>query len=395
MLHPALAPYRVDLFNALSARCDLRLALLSGQVGNQAFDQDRLRGLLREPPVYLTRGVEVAGRTFRLGLRREIQAFRPDVVVTSEFGQATLAAAACRRLGGAFAHVVATEDNPSSVRAETRLHRLGRRALLPLTDAVLTYSEEACDLYRRDFGARQPVVASPLVQDEGVLRARLAAAEPAAREALGRHRLAGTRVLLYVGRLAPEKRVDRLVEAVGRLGVARPEVRLALVGDGPERPRLTALAAAAAPGKVIFAGRLEGEALAAWYRLGAVFALTSAYEPFGAVVNEALLAGLPVVVSDRAGSRGLVAAGRHGAVVDAGQPEALDAALRDWLDREPVLGPWAPGAPRPSRMVTTFAAAVEGWLGAFAAARAHRWPGQAGQPGAAGPQGPEGSAGSC
>lgn len=394
MLHPALAPYRVDLWNALSRRCALRLALLSRQVGNQAFDQDRLRALLREPPIYLTRGVEVAGRTFRLGLAREIRAHRPDVVVTSEFGQATLAAAACRRLGGAFAHVVATEDNPASVQAETRLHRLGRRALLPLADAVLTYSEEASDLYRRAFGARQPVVASPLVQDEGVLRARLAAAEGAAREILARHRLVGTRVLLYVGRLAPEKRVDRLVEAVGRLGAARPELRLALVGDGPERARLTALASAAAPGKVIFAGRQEGEALAAWYRLGAVFALASAYEPFGAVVNEALLGGLPVVVSDRAGSRGLVTPGRHGEVVDAARPEALDAALLTWLEREPVLGPGAPGAPRPSRMVTTFEAAVEGWVGAFGAALAHRWPGRAGSAGA-GPRDPEGSAGAC
>lgn len=372
VLHPALAPYRVDLFNALSRRCALRLVLLSGHVANQAFDQGRLRAQLREPPTYLTRGVDLAGRTLRLGIGRELRRFRPDVVVTSEFGQATLAAAAWRRLGGRHAHVVATEDNPSSVLAETRLHGLGRRALLPLVDGVLTYSEEASALYRTRYLASLPVVASPLVQDERVLQARLAGATAVARAEAAAWALVGRRVLLYVGRLAPEKRVDRLIEAVGRLQAAWPDLVLALVGDGPERPRLEALAAARAPGRVLFVGRREGEPLAAWYRLGTVFALASGYEPFGAVVNEALVAGLPVVCSDRAGARVLVATGRSGAVVDAGRPEALDAALEDWLGRLPPLSAEQLARPRASRMGSTFDAAVDAWLAALDAALAHR-----------------------
>ena len=162
ILHPALAPYRVDMFNALARRCALRLVFLSNQVANQAFDQDRLRASLSQPPGYLLRGVELAGRTLRLGIRAELRRFRPEVVVTTEFGQATLAVQAARRLGGGdFAHLVATEDNPASALRETWLHGLGRRTLLPLADAVLTYSEEARALYRQRFGARQPVLAPP------------------------------------------------------------------------------------------------------------------------------------------------------------------------------------------------------------------------------------------
>ena len=372
ILHPALAPYRVDMFNALARRCDLRLVFLSSQVANQPFDQERLRASLSQPPGYLLRGVELAGRTLRLGIRAELRRFRPEVVVTTEFGQATLAVQAARRLGGGdFAHLVATEDNPASALRETWLHALGRRALLPLADAVLTYSEEAQVLYRQRFGARQPVLASPLVQDEQVLAARLAAAGGAAAAEAAAHRLAGRRVVLYVGRLAPEKRVDRLIDALGRLAGAAPDAALALVGDGPERAALEARAAAVAPGRVIFAGRREGVALAAWYRLGGLFALASEYEPFGAVVNEALVAGLPAVCSDRAGARALVAPGRNGEVVDAGRPEALDAALLAWLDRCPPLSLGGLAAPRPSRMETTFEAALEAFLGALAAARDH------------------------
>ncbi len=373
ILHPALAPYRVDMFNALARRCALRLVFLSDQVANQPFDQAALRARLIEPPAFLRRGFDLAGRTIRLGIGAAIRDVRPEVVVTTEFGQATLAVQAARLLGGRdFAHLVATEDNPASVEVETRLHALGRRVLQPLADGLLTYSEEARALYRGRYRATQPVVASPLVQDERALAERLLRAGPAAGAEAEARGLLGRRVLLYVGRLAPEKRVDRLVDAAARLQAAWPDLRLVLVGDGPERATLERRAAAVAPGRVIFAGRLEGEPLAAWYRLGSVFALPSAHEPFGAVVNEALIAGLPVICSDRAGARVLVASGRSGEVVDAGSPEALDAALGRWLAQAPPVSLAGLEVPRPSRMESTFDEAVEAYLSALEAALAHR-----------------------
>jgi glycosyltransferase involved in cell wall biosynthesis len=388
IFHPALAPYRVDMFNALARRCSLRLVFLSASVANQPFDQERLRAQLVEPPGYLLRGLVVAGRTIRLGIGQEIRRFRPDVVVTTEFGQATLGVLASRKLGGgAYAHVVSTEDNPSSVEAETWLHGLGRRALQSHVDCVLTYSEEARAMYLERFRATQPVVASPLVQDERVLASRLERAGGAARAEAAASEVLGKRVLLYVGRLAPEKRVDRLIDAVGRLQASWPDLVLALVGDGPDRALLERRAASAAPGRVLFAGRQEGEGLAAWYRLGSVFALVSEYEPFGAVVNEALVAGMPVVCSDRAGARALVAEGRNGAVVDAGRPEALDEALATCLRRQPSISSALLEARRPSLMETTFDDAVDAYLAAIEAARRHRRGSSALSPGLEGSSG--------
>lgn len=370
-LHPALAPYRVDMFNALGRRCDLEVLFLSEQVGNQAFDQARLRAGLDVPHGYLVGGLTLAGRTLRPGISRAIRRARPDVVVTSEFGQTTLAAAAARRAAG-YAHVVATEDNPVSVTRDTFLHGLGRRVLLPAIDAVVTYSEESAALYRERFGAVQPVVASPLIQDERRLASRLGEAGPDAAALADAHGLRGRKVLLYVGRLAPEKRVDRLVDAVGRLAAELRELTLVLVGDGPERTRLEARAAAVAPGRVVFAGRQEGRALFAWYRLGGVFALASSHEPFGAVVNEALAAGLPAVCSDRAGARALVIPGRNGEVVDAGMPGSLDPALATWLAAAPPIPSFGAPSLHPSRMISTFDEAVERWMDAMGRARAWR-----------------------
>jgi len=374
MLHPALAPYRVDMFNALARRCPLRLVFLLANVPNQAFDQERLRGLLEIEPAYLLRGPTIAGRTLRRGISEEIRRYSPDVVVTSEFGQATLMAVVSRPLmGGSFAIVAGTEDNPASVQRDTWLHRQGRRFLLSRVDGILTYSSEAQALYRNTFRARPPVGASALVQSETVLTDRLAGAVSAARNLAEAHGLAGRRVLLYVGRLAPEKRVDRLVDAMARVRQAHPEGVLAIVGDGPERERLVARAAPGiADGSILFAGRQEGEALAAWYRLGSVFALPSEHEPFGAVVNEALVAGMPVVCSDRAGARVLVSPERNGAVVDASRPDALADALTTWVGRVPPISIAKLEAVRPSLMATTFDAALTGYLAMLDAAIDYR-----------------------
>lgn len=378
VFHPALAPYRVDMFNALARRCTLRLVFLSANVPNQAYDQQRLRGLLEVEPHYLLSGITLPGgrttRTLRLGFDDEIRRFRPDVVVTSEFGMATLSAIASRKLRGrSFALVVGTEDNPSSVGADTWLHGIGRSLLLPHADGVLTYSEEARGMYRQRFRATQPVGASPLVQSEQVILERLGRAGSEARKHAETLRLLGRRVILYVGRLAPEKRVDRLIDCVARIRPSVPDAVLALVGDGPERQRLMERAGrATSDGTVVFAGHQEAAALAAWYRLGSVFGLASEHEPFGAVVNEALIAGMPVVCSDRAGARVLVAAGKNGAVVDASRPEALDAAMIDWLRREPPLSSRQLETQRRSRMETSFDDAVTAYLDALEAARTYR-----------------------
>jgi glycosyltransferase involved in cell wall biosynthesis len=115
------------------------------------------------------------------------------------------------------------------------------------------------------------------------------------------------RVLLYVGRLAPEKRLDVLAEAVTRL----PHTRLVLVGDGPARAplaqRLHGL-------PVHFAGYLHGQDLATAYASADMFVFPSDTETFGQVIQEAMASGLPVVAARAGGAADLVQPGVTGAL---------------------------------------------------------------------------------
>jgi glycosyltransferase involved in cell wall biosynthesis len=108
--------------------------------------------------------------------------------------------------------------------------------------------------------------------------------------------------VLYVGRLSPEKGLDTVLAAFRGVLARRPEARLVLVGDGPQRDELRRSAASLgiAP-HVVFAGAREPDALWPHYLEADCLVLASRREPWGLVVNEALSLGCPVVVSDRCG----------------------------------------------------------------------------------------------
>ena len=111
-------------------------------------------------------------------------------------------------------------------------------------------------------------------------------------------------LVLYAGRLSPEKHLDVLVQAIG--AVARtalaPDLRLVLAGHGPQTAALEAMAARVAPGRVHFAGHVaDRQRLAAIYASADVFAHPNHREPFGIGPLEAMAAGVPVVVPNQGG----------------------------------------------------------------------------------------------
>src|SRR5438445_7127452 len=138
VLHPALPPYRLDLFNALAARCEFRVVFLRTTLLSQTFDQQWLQRRLIADYGYLRSGFTLNGRSIRLGVYREIRRFSPDVVVTQEFSPTTLAVLAMRALAELpYAHVVWTDDNPASVAEDSWLRAAARGLVLPRIDGVI------------------------------------------------------------------------------------------------------------------------------------------------------------------------------------------------------------------------------------------------------------------
>jgi glycosyltransferase involved in cell wall biosynthesis len=133
-------------------------------------------------------------------------------------------------------------------------------------------------------------------------------------------------LLLYVGRLMPEKGVDTLLTALASV----PDARLLIVGGGNERHRLEALARQlGVDGRVDFHGGISDRAvLQAVYRRAALFVLPSHSEGLGCVLLEAMAAGVPIVATNAGGIPDLVADGVNGLLVPPQDSAALAAALR-------------------------------------------------------------------
>ena len=138
-------------------------------------------------------------------------------------------------------------------------------------------------------------------------------------------------VILFCAKLQPWKGPSDLIEAFAQAAV--PNSYLAFAGDGPERANLERRATKLGlTDRVRLLGFLNQSELPSAYRAADLFVLPSLFEPFGLVVNEAMLCGLPVVASDRVGAKfDLIRPGETGYVFPAGDIGALAAILREIL----------------------------------------------------------------
>ncbi|ANE82255.1 alpha-mannosyltransferase [Mycobacterium adipatum] len=122
---------------------------------------------------------------------------------------------------------------------------------------------------------------------------------------------AGKPVVGFVGRLAPEKHVERLATVA-----ARDDLQVVIVGDGVDRGKLESLMPAA-----VFTGELRGAALAAAYASMDVFVHPGEHETFCQAVQEAMASGLPVIAPDAGGPRDLVTPMHTGLLLGVGEFE--------------------------------------------------------------------------
>jgi glycosyltransferase involved in cell wall biosynthesis len=105
--------------------------------------------------------------------------------------------------------------------------------------------------------------------------------------------------ILFIGRLVDWKAVDILIDAIAKCNIKN--IRLHIVGDGPDRSALESLAANKCPDKVIFYGQIPFAEINQYYDKADIFVLPSVRECGGAVVLEAMSRGLPVIATNWGG----------------------------------------------------------------------------------------------
>jgi phosphatidyl-myo-inositol alpha-mannosyltransferase len=253
---------------------------------------------------------------------RVLRELDPDVIHVHE---PVVPWAGLASLRADVAPVVATFHAWSHSHRAYALARPLGRSILARTAAAVAVSDAAAGYHAAALGVPRGRFT---VVPNGVDVARFAGAE-----LLEELVADGRPTLLFVGRLERRKGLEPMIRAFTLLEAKRPDLRLLVVGDGPERHRCEQLLPTRLRADVRFLGRVGQDELPRYYASCDLYVSPAlGGESFGIVLLEAMAAGTAIVASDIPGYRSVARDEVHGRLVAPGDPRALADAIRALLD---------------------------------------------------------------
>jgi len=337
ILTNAPAPYRAPLFE--------RIARAPGVESRVFFDAASGSAVVDREPAYPCEFLQPA---FRLRLRNyqddgdwaerasrgfafdylpRLAAFRPDVIVSGEFGWRTLNATLYAR-AAAVPLLIWWEGTRFTERNASALRRCARRGLARASAGLLGFGRVSVDCLRDVAHERTPVHFVPQAVDNQIIADatdRWRAQRDRVREQL---QVRGV-TLLCVSRLLPHKGIPQYVDALRRLTAAVPEGAFTALfaGEGPEAETLER-AARDIPRAIRYLGMVSQAELPRLFAASDLLVFPTLRDCWGMVVNEALAAGIPVLGSRYAGaSEELLRGDAVGKLIDPLASDSLDQAL--------------------------------------------------------------------
>ncbi len=317
LIQRVLPSYRAPFFDALAASCTGGMSLFAGlpqpeeaiavtdqlRTAHYAFADNRHFGSPASPFYFC----------YQLGMTKWLAEWNPDALIIEANFRYISSSTALRWMHLRKRPVIGWGlGAPSGCGPLSAL----RRQFLRRFDAMLAYSQRGAEEYaacgipvEKIFVARNAVAPAPA--HPLPLRADSFAPRP---------------IILFVGRLQPRKRIPSLLRACDELPEQlRP--RLVIIGDGPERKNLEALAAKTYPAAE-FLGAIHGADLAPHFAVADLFVLPGTG---GLAVQEAMSYGLPVIVAQGDGTQDDLVRPTNGWQIPPDDESALAATLREAL----------------------------------------------------------------
>lgn len=311
-----LPPWRIDVFNEMAKMFDLTIVFWNSECEGFTYDRSGLLARLDTgiETLFLNNGISAGTHSVRRGVLKILRDRKPDVVFSHEYAPISMQCLLYRMFRFVkYQYYLTTSDNIKMAMSSSGLKRMSRDFILHHADGVILYSQEVRNWYKKHFPKLKTDICPNIQDPRSLLSYR-----PQFKEIIDLYqeqfKLKGKKIILYTGRLNVVKGLDLLLAAFAS---SRKEGWvLVLVGEGKEKEALRIQARELGIETfVLFAGFYSGINLYAWYDLANFFILPSRYEPFGAVVNEALVYGCPVVTSKYIGALDFVCE-RNGIVFD-------------------------------------------------------------------------------
>lgn len=306
VLHPALAPYRIDFFNQLAHHFDASFYFYYSNQGYHTFSENYLSAQCTFKINYLEKGVTVFKRFFFWGIGKLLRREKPEVILCCEFSSVTLSIFLNYWFSGKkFRMYTLCDDSPENTKNRKGYRLLVSRFISNNIDGVIFPSGIVGNIFNQYIAKNAGTLELPIVHNDERFRVHLTESLHLSNYYFERYKLANKKIVLYIGRLDKEKNLGALILAFSRLRSS--DCVLFIIGTGHLETALKReVSTMRKSSNVHFLGRKEGAELFAWYNIGQLFVLPSTFEPYGAVVNEALLSGCKVLCSQLAGAATLI-----------------------------------------------------------------------------------------
>ena len=297
------------MFNEMGKYYDMTIAFTDADSEGFTYNRKELLEKLENIKVlFLTKGFRIGNRPVRLGIFNLIKKIDPDVIFSHEYSYTSILVALYKQMGlFHYNYYLTTSDNLKMAEISSGLKAKSRSYVLTHSNGIIVYGDAVKQWYQRRF-PRLRIEVCPNIQNPQTLLAYRSQFQPILQKYIQQYGLAGTSVILYTGRLVKAKGLDLLLNAFAKAQIVN--YRLVIVGEGELSESLQQQAKRLGlKDKVVFAGFHTDVGLYAWYEIANVFILPSRYEPFGAVINESLVYGCPVVASKYIGATDFVTKG--------------------------------------------------------------------------------------
>ena len=336
ILHPSLAPYRIDFFNKIHKMSDASIYFSYRNVPYLKYNQEHILSQLQFVPHYLDKGFEFRNRPIRFGIIKLLSRRNFDVVITSEFSHSTIVAYLYKVIfRKKYRLYTISDDSIFSSMKRTGIRAFLRTTISKNIDGVIYTSKEVGLYNKTQISEKIKVLELPIIHDDIVFRKKLSNSLNCSLDNIIKYNLEQKKIVLFVGRLVEVKNLDVLIKAFSK--VVEDNCLLVLVGDGPLRQQLVDLVEFnKIADRVIFTGQLEGEELYSWYNIAQISILPSIKEAYGAVVNEALLGGCHVICSKIAGAVSLIN-NENGSSIDPNNQEEITVKITEALQKAEPL----------------------------------------------------------
>ncbi|MBI1369191.1 MAG: glycosyltransferase [Planctomycetes bacterium] len=367
---PALPSYRVPVFNLLARQPGVSLSVFAGDLEGLSSGSDEAKDFqYRAAPIDEHR-LGPLGFKFQQAMLDAADAKRFDLLILpwdAHYRSAAIAIRRARRCGlrtVLWGH--GYSKRPRRWRTWMR-NRMGKSA-----DGVMLYTKTIADgLIRNDgFDADRVFVAQNALDQAPIQAARQAWLDkPDDLAAFQReHQLDAGKTIVFVSRLYADNRVDLLIEATANLAGEHPSFKTVIIGDGPDRERLTKLAAQRGIAeRVVFTGKIYDQMkLAPWMMSSSVFCYPV---NVGLSILHAFGYALPIVTSDSTAAQNpeieALSPGVNGLTYRDGQVDDLASVIGRVLGDAAMRAKLSDGALRTVTDKYTLANMVQGFLDAM------------------------------